>query len=63
MSRLNLNSFFNHWYICRSITMIWVALGHFYMYGVAYASNPQMPIIIRNRGDCEKVSCILITNR
>ena len=38
--------------------MIWVALGHFYMYGVAYAANTQMPIIIRNRGDCDKVKAV-----
>ena len=42
--------------------MIWVALGHFYLYGVAYAANTQIPIIIRNRGDCEQVSFIWITN-
>ena len=42
--------------------MIWVALGHFFMYGVAYASNTQMPIVVRNRGDCEKVYFNLIGN-
>lgn len=35
--------------------MVWVALGHFYMYGVAYAANTQMPILVRNRGECEQV--------
>ena len=57
-----INTSFYHCYICRSITMIWVALGHFYLYGVAYAANTQIPIIIRNRGDCEQVSFIWITN-
>ena len=34
--------------------MLWVALGHFYMYGVFYAAVGDTEPI-RNRGDGEKV--------
>ena len=42
--------------ITRSITMIWVALGHFYMYGLFYGLFDTEPL--RNRGDAEKVNLL-----
>ena len=42
--------------ITRSITMLWVALGHFYMYGVFYGIFDTEPL--RNRGDAEKVNLL-----
>ena len=44
--------------ITRSITMLWVALGHFYMYGLPYGLFDTEPL--RNRGDAEKVNLLLI---
>ena len=38
--------------------MIWVALGHFYMFGTFYAALMGLPIA-RNKLDCEKVIIIL----
>ena len=44
--------------ITRSITMLWVALGHFYMYGLFYGLFDTEPL--RNRGDAEKVNLLRI---
>ena len=45
--------------ITRSITMLWVALGHFYMYGLFLpATGDTEPL--RNRGDAEKVNLLRI---
>ena len=44
--------------ITRSITMLWVALGHFYMYGVFYGIFDTEPL--RNRGDAEKVNLLRV---
>ena len=38
--------------------MLWVALGHFYMYGVFYGLFDTEPL--RNRGDAEKVNLLRI---
>ena len=38
--------------------MLWVALGHFYMYGVFYGIFDTEPL--RNRGDAEKVNLLRI---
>ena len=38
--------------------MVWVALGHFYMFGTWYPvifGVDYSPIVVKNRGDCEKV--------
>ena len=42
-------------YSFRSITMVWVALGHFYMIGTFYPIFGS-PVMLRNKGDAEKVS-------
>ena len=46
----------------RSITMVWVALGHMYMFGIEYpVIFGQYPVfIVKNRGDCENVCKITI---
>ena len=38
--------------------MLWVALGHFYMYGVFYGIFDTEPL--RNRGDAEKVNLLRV---
>ena len=38
--------------------MLWVALGHFYMYGLFYGLFDTEPL--RNRGDAEKVNLLRI---
>ena len=45
--------FYYNTFFFRSISMIWVALGHFYMFGLFYPVL--MPIPLRNRMDAEKV--------
>ena len=42
-------------YSFRSITMVWVALGHFYMIGIEYPLFGA-PVMLRNKGDAEKVA-------
>ena len=37
--------------------MLWVALGHMYMFGIEYPVifGESSPFVVKNRGDCEKV--------